>query len=164
MADGSVTLARDCGATSALYPYKTKYDKNDKTSVLPKRGTTASQKVDISSDEDNVATQFGSSLVWQYATRCIDRNYAICNLCSNDKRISTNHGSTSTLRQHLISKHGKNELMIPIDKKKDKSLPFSLEKKRQLDDYLIKSVASDARTFNDFGKSGIKKFLEAALP
>ncbi|CAF1539445.1 unnamed protein product, partial [Didymodactylos carnosus] len=38
---------------------KTKYDKNDKTSVLPKRGTTASQKVDISSDEDNVATQFG---------------------------------------------------------------------------------------------------------
>ncbi|CAF3993413.1 unnamed protein product [Rotaria sordida] len=63
--------------------------------------------VAISRNSDDLTTAISaqSSQVWQYTIRCPNSNFSICCLCPNDKKISTNNGSTSTLRRHLITKH-----------------------------------------------------------
>jgi hypothetical protein len=116
------------------------------------------------SEKENVVLSSRLSLVWQYATRTDDPNYATCNLCSNNKRISTNNGSTSTLRQHLITKHGKTDLMVVNGKKKISSEPISITRKQQLHDLLINCIVIDSRTFNEYEKPGIRKVLEEAFP
>jgi hypothetical protein len=125
---------------------------------------TTSNIVDMSSDEDDVIVPGRSSLVWRYATRCSDPRFATCDLCPSKRRISTNNGSTSTLRQHLISKHGKGELTLPGDKKRSTATAFDPERKRRLHDLLINCIIRDSRTFGDFEKPGMKQVLKLAFP
>ncbi|CAF4511144.1 unnamed protein product, partial [Rotaria sp. Silwood2] len=105
-----------------------------------------------------------SSAGWQYAVRDNHPTYAICCLCPDKKRISTNNGSTTTLRKHLISKHNKFDLILPNhERKRNKTLSNPI-KKQQLHHMLISCIIHDGRTFNDFEKAGIKKILQVLVP
>lgn len=106
-----------------------------------------------------------ASKVWQYAIRDKNINFATCRLCSDNKRISTNNGSTSTLRRHLILKHNKYELILPASKRKNsKPSPVDNIKKQELDHLVICCIIRDGRTFNDFEKFGIKKLFQQLVP
>ena len=138
---------------------------------MKKKGVKATEQVlnrsDVSvdsSDDENMAPSAQVSLVWLYATRCNDPNYATCKLCANNKRISTNNGSTSTLRQHLISKHGKVELIMNNGKKTRSSSSISSTRRQELHTLLINCIVRDGRVFRDFEKPGMKQVLKEAFP
>jgi hypothetical protein len=106
-----------------------------------------------------------SSQVWKYAIRCPNSNYATCCLCPDNKQISTNNGSTSTLRKHLISKHNIHELVLSDDKRRStKSSLISIKKKQALHGLFIDCIIMDGRTFNDLHKPGMKKILQELIP
>jgi hypothetical protein len=105
-----------------------------------------------------------SSQVWQYAIRCPNSNYSTCRLCPDNKQISTNNGSTSTLRKHLISKHNIHVLVLTNDKRKSTKSSISINKKRELHDLFINCIIRDGRTFNDLHKPGMKKILQELIP
>ncbi|CAF5151655.1 unnamed protein product, partial [Rotaria magnacalcarata] len=109
-------------------------------------------------------TSVQSSQVWKYAIRCPNSNFSICSLCPNDKKISTNNGSTSTLRKHLISEHQLHELALPNNKRKRIDPQISNNKKQHLHDLFIKCVIRDGRTFKDLQKPGLKKILQELIP
>lgn len=122
------------------------------------------QSVDsIGPDNENLALVKRVSAVWDFATRSEDPDYAICSLCPGNKLISTNNGSTSTLREHLISKHGKKEL-ITGQKRKKKSESMSATRREELHKLLIDCVIRDGRPFRDFEKPGMKEVLKEAFP
>ena len=83
------------------------------------------------------------SKVWQYATRLPNSNYSTCDLCPDKKKISTNNGSTSTLRKHLIAKHGIQELKLPIQKKKPKLLSIDPKRKNELHSLFINYIINN---------------------
>ena len=116
---------------------------------------------------DEVDEPLGSitrkSLVWQYATREENSDYAICKLCDGNKRISTNNGSTSTLREHLISKHGKIELVIN-GRKRNRSKTMSSTKREEIHQLLVNSIVRDGRPFGDFDKPGMRQLMQKAFP
>ncbi|CAF5016027.1 unnamed protein product [Rotaria sp. Silwood1] len=118
----------------------------------------------VLSDTTNETKLLRSSAVWQYAVRDDNRNYATCCLCPDNKRISTNNGSTTTLRKHLIAKHNKLDLILPNSKRKHNKTLFNPIKKQQLHHMLIGCIIRDGRTFNDFEKAGIKKILQVLVP
>ena len=132
--------------------------------------TTARKKSILTSIENvpsittNETTMVQSSQVWQYANRCPGTSYATCCLCPDNKRISTNNGSTSTLRKHLISKHQLHDLELPPAKRKATVSSMTDEKKKHLHGLFIKCIVRDGRTFNDFQKPGMKKLLEELIP
>jgi thioredoxin-related protein len=112
----------------------------------------------------NETTSVQSSQVWQYAIRCPNSNFSTCCLCPNNKKISTNNGSTSTLRKHLIAKHQLYELAVPNNKRKRIASSIDNNKRQQLHDLFSKCIIRDGRTFNDFQKSGLKKILQELIP
>jgi len=112
----------------------------------------------------NETTSVKSSQVWQYAVRCPDSNFSRCCLCPDNKKISTNNGSTSTLRKHLIAKHQLHELALPNSKRKSIPSSISNNKKQHLHDLFINCIIRDGRTFNDFEKPGMKKILQEIIP
>ncbi|CAF3910994.1 unnamed protein product [Rotaria sp. Silwood1] len=118
----------------------------------------------VLSDKTNLKTISRASQVWRYAVRHADPNYAVCCLCKDNKRISTNNGSTSTLRKHLIFKHNMRELILPHQQRKCKYSSTNITNKKQLHELLISCVIRDGRTFNDFQKSGFKKVLQELVP
>ena len=118
----------------------------------------------MSSDDEDATVSSRSSLVWKYATRCSDPKFATCNLCPETRRISSNNGSTSTLRKHLISKHGKKELILLSEKKRNTGSAFDPERKPRLHDLLINCIVQDSRTFGDFEKPGMRQLLALVFP
>ncbi|CAF5063478.1 unnamed protein product, partial [Rotaria sp. Silwood1] len=126
--------------------------------------TNSKSNENVSSDTTNETKLLHSSAVWQYAVRDDNRNYATCCLCPDNKRISTNNGSPTTLRKHLIVKHNKLDLILPNNKRKRNKTLFNPIKKQQLHHMLINCIIRDGRTFNDFEKAGIKKILQVLVP
>ena len=74
-------------------------------------------------------TLIQSLQVWQYTVHCSNFRFSICCLCPNDKEISINNGSTSTLRKHSITKHQLHELALPSKKCKRVTSSFDSNKK-----------------------------------
>lgn len=123
------------------------------------------KKLKISKDNDtNKTTAVYTSQVWKYAEHCQNSNYSICLLCSDNKKISTNNGSTSTLCKHLISKHQVQKLILSDNKRKRIILPMHSKKCQQLDELFIKCILLDGRTFNDLQKAGMKNVLQQIIP
>ena len=81
-------------------------------------------------DQTVESTPSNSSNIWQYATRMSKTNYVICNLCPDKQHVSANNGSTSTIRKHLINKHGKVGLQLPI-RNKNQTNSCSIDNKRK---------------------------------
>ncbi|CAF3969746.1 unnamed protein product, partial [Adineta steineri] len=70
--------------------------------------------------------------VWQYAVRDDNPNYSVCCLCSDNKRISTHNGSTTTLRKQLILKHNKADLVLSHIKRQRNKMLLNPIKKQEL--------------------------------
>ncbi|CAF1096355.1 unnamed protein product [Adineta steineri] len=115
--------------------------------------------------EPTDSTPSYSSKIWDYAIRIPQSNYSICNLCPDERQISTNNGSTSSLRNHLINKHDIHALKLPIEKKKKiNQCLVDPQRKSKLHKLLINCVIKDGRTFNDLQKPGMKNVLQELLP
>jgi len=144
---------------------KTNSKVNGKKFKDHKNKSFLSSTENILSDKTNGKQLLHQSAVWQYAVRDDDNpNYAICSLCPNNKRISTNNGSTTTLRKHLILKHDKHNLILTNNKRKRTKVLLNPIKKHELHHMFMNCIIRDGRTFNDFEKVGIKKLLQALVP
>ena len=101
------------------------------------------------------------SSVWKHATK-ITPDTARCNECG--KTMKTVNGSTSSLRKHLLAQHS---LVPPPPRRavaRNKTTSLSNEKKSRLDHLLKLATFEDGRSFGDFRKSGMSKFLTEAVP
>jgi hypothetical protein len=139
------------------------YINNKRLKVAKNKALVISTNNDLSiATNEKTSTQ--SSQVWKYAIRCPDSEFSICCLCPNEKKISTNNGSTSTLRKHLITKHQLYELALPNNKRKKTAPSINKNKKQHLHDLFTKCIIRDGRTFNDLQKPGLKKILQELIP
>jgi hypothetical protein len=138
--------------------------KNQKDSKRLQTKSVLSSSENVSSGDTDATTLSRGSNVWKYATREAGTDFSICCLCADNKRISSNNGSTSTLRKHLISVHNLHHLALPTKKNESTKSSISLNKKRELDNLLVNCVVKDGRTFNDLQKSGLKKVLHELVP
>ena len=137
---------------------------NNKKLKISKDNAVVTSKDTDSTTTINETTAVSASQVWQYAERCPNSNYSVCLLCPDNKKISTNNGSTSTLRKHLISKHQVHELTLSNDKRKRIIPSIDNKKIHQLNELFIKCVVRDGRTFNDLQKPGLKNVLQQIIP
>lgn len=107
------------------------------------------------------------SIVWVYFQRTTveDRLKAKCLVDGYTTILSTPSHSTSTLIRHLRDVHRMKDFQLQED------LPHHASKKRisthlkkRLDDAVLVAIVEDGRSFNDFSKKGLKKFIQEALP
>lgn len=138
--------------------------KKQKSSKRLQSKPVLSSSENILAVNTDVTTLSCRSKVWKYAIRDADKDFSTCCLCDDNKRISTNNGSTSTLRKHLISVHNLHHLALPTKRKESTKPSISLNKKRDLDDLFINCIIKDGRTFNDLQKPGLKKVLDELVP
>ena len=99
------------------------------------------------------------SIVWKYATRNIDNQTATCLLCS--AVIKTTSWSTTGLRKHLVQVHKVPNIPPSVAVKK---ATFSPALRRELHELVMKAIIQDSRSFNDFRRPGMIKFLRKAVP
>lgn len=99
------------------------------------------------------------SVVWKYAARNIDSQTATCLKCS--AVIKTSNWSTTGLRKHLIQVHKITTIPSSVAAKKA-TIPPAL--RRELHELVIKAIIQDSRSFNDFRRPGMVKFLKKAVP
>jgi hypothetical protein len=112
-------------------------------------------------DQDDEEGQLKSN-VWNYATK-VSSEEAQCVRCKC--MIKTVCGGTSTLRKHLVTKHNLTHLILQKSQRREtKQSAISRERKIRLDYLANLAIYEDGRTFTDFRKSGIRKFLAEAIP
>ena len=89
-----------------------------------------------------------------------------CLLCNDDDTLSATKKQDGNQRKHIGIFHKKREFLYPSQiKQSEKKTPnISPEKKRQLDDAAIDCIVLDGRSFTDFKKPGMQKFLNIAVP
>lgn len=69
------------------------------------------------------------------------------------------------MRRHLGNVHNLEEFLYPSQlRHRKKTKLVSTKYKRQLDNAAIEAVFLDGRSFNDFEKKGMAKFLKLAVP
>jgi hypothetical protein len=109
------------------------------------------------------------SAVWQYFKRVqIDGVYrAQCLIDQCPATLSIPNGSTSSLFKHLRNIHK----IITLKKNSNGRIvrgrvvpKLTKAKKKKLDHLALAAIVKDGRSFNDFHKSGIKQFLDVAIP
>ena len=120
---------------------------NNSTRIVP-----TTYESDTYDDQSIQLGSFKASSVWQYGARN-DKKFAQCPLC--DKRISTSNWSTTYLRQHLIEKHNKTDLIISDAQKKKKSRKISKNVRDKLHQLAVEAVIRDGLPFNAFKKPGL---------
>jgi hypothetical protein len=102
-----------------------------------------------------------TSKVWLYATKLDADAQAACDLC--DFKCSCHSHSTSTIRQHLISKHNKTDLIMKSSLNSSKR-KISEALKNELHQLCYSAIIKDSRSFNDLNKGGIKVLLNKLCP
>lgn len=128
-------------------------------------------QLNSSNDNTNILAQISSmpqasvsikngSKVWLYAKKSDDGKQASCLLCNFI--CSCHSHSTSTIRQHLISKHDKKDLIIPPSDSDKSNLPGAL--KKELHQLCYYAIIKDSRPFNDLNKIGIKTLINKLYP
>jgi hypothetical protein len=107
------------------------------------------------------------SIVWVYFQRTTvdDRLKAKCLVDGCTTILSKPSHSTSTLIRHLRDVHQMKDFQLKED------LPHHSNKKRisshlkkRLDDTVLVAIVEDGRSFNDFSKKRLKKFIQEVLP
>ena len=107
------------------------------------------------------------SPAWMYFQRITvdDRLKAKCLIDGCTTTLSTPFHSTSTLIRHLRDVHKMEDFqskeILPNHSTKKR---ISSHLKKRLDDAVLVAIVEDGRSFNDFSKRGLKKFIQAALP
>jgi hypothetical protein len=120
--------------------------------------------VDLSTQTSSIKTDLVArpltSKVWQYANKLDNGKKAACLLC--DFVCTCNGHSTSTIRQHLISKHDKKDLILQPSNSNKTVLPEAM--KKELHQLCYYAIIKDSRPFNDFNKVGIKILINRLCP
>ena len=76
-----------------------------------------------------------------------------------------NGSSDTNLRRHLGNVHKLEGFLYPSQLRHHKKAKLvSTKYKRQLDNAVIEAIFLDGRSFNDFEKKGMAKFLKLAIP
>jgi hypothetical protein len=123
---------------------------------------------DSQSDPAAVSKVRVQSNVWKYAYRDHDTpGWAICKICPifpNPKRLSIKEGSTSTLRKHLANVHNKTELESVAKMDRRQVVSLSPSERDRLHQLLIDAVVIGGRSFSDFRKPGLSRFLNEIVP
>ncbi|CAF1176070.1 unnamed protein product [Adineta ricciae] len=117
--------------------------------------------VEDSSTDQVVISRRLTSKVWLYATKLDATAQAACDLC--EFKCSCHSHSTSTIRQHLISKHKKTDLIVKSSSRSSKS-KISEALKNELHQLCYSAIVKDSRSFNDLNKTGIKALLNKLCP
>ncbi|CAF1088097.1 unnamed protein product [Didymodactylos carnosus] len=140
-------------------PIPESINKQSKKNIIPKNSDQlSSSTIAHDTDSETGKLQPNKSQVqkrrsdeWAYATRCTDRNYAKCNLCSSERPriISTNGGSTTYLRSHLVTKHNKTDLVKPVTERKIKTNNLQLDLKQKYHELAVNAVIRDGTACND---------------
>ena len=99
------------------------------------------------------------SSVWQFAIRTDTNDIAMCKLCNAS--IKTTNWSTTGLRKHLTQVHKLPTIEPPVLTEKAK---MSNLLKGELHSLVISAIVKDGRSFNDFRRTGMMKFLAKATP
>ena len=98
----------------------------------------------------------------------IDGNSAFCEACQVSVKISSR--SDANMRTHLANHHDMKQALLPSQiarkdtKIKCSSVKLSVNEKRFLNDEMINCIITDSRTFNDFNKPGMRRFLNVIKP
>lgn len=111
----------------------------------------------INLPEKNAVRQ--ESTVWKYAKRNVESQTATCNDCN--AIIKTTNGSTTGLRKHLMQKH-KIQFAPTVPVSDKPKIAPSL--KKELHQLIVKSIVQDGRSFSDFRRQGMMKFLNRIVP
>jgi len=116
--------------------------------------------------KDNITSK---SPVWQYFKRVqINGVYrAQCLIAQCPTTLSIPNWSTSPLYKHLKNVHKITTLKKKFNGRiiEGRVIPkLTKERKKTLDHLALAAIVKDGRSFNDFHKSGIKQFLDAAVP
>ncbi|CAM2727339.1 unnamed protein product [Rotaria socialis] len=123
---------------------------NNKKLKAAKNKATAISRNNYLTTTTIETTSVQSSQVWKYAIRCPNSNFSICSLCLNDKKVSTNNGSTSTLRKHLISEHQLHELALPNNKRYEHPTRYSVARLlKRLHKLHLKKLINDLALIGD---------------
>ncbi|CAF3752968.1 unnamed protein product [Rotaria sordida] len=102
-----------------------------------------------------------TSKVWLYAKKSDDGQEASCLLC--DYTCSCQSHSTSTIRQHLIIKHNKLDLILKSSSVLAK-VKISEALKNELHQLCYYAIIKDGRPFNDLNKMGIIALINKLCP
>ena len=147
-------------STANQPPVGINFDENVSTDEN-QTSTISDEENEDNTDNTTSDTKELKSNVWRYA-RKLSPNEAQCLKCKI--KVRTNHGATTTLRKHLIIKHHLVELSSRLSSRKINKHSINHEKKRRLDHLANLAIFEDGRSFGDFRKSGIKRFLDEAIP
>jgi hypothetical protein len=109
-------------------------------------------------DSQNNAVRKESG-VWEHAQRNIDAQTATCLKCN--ATIKTTNWSTTGLRKHLSQVHKITTMASTVAVKKSTISP---KFRKELHELVVKSIIQDSRSFNDFRRPGMLKFLKKAVP
>ncbi|CAF4230596.1 unnamed protein product [Rotaria magnacalcarata] len=86
----------------------------------------------------------------------------------NSKKFSLNGSSDTNVRRHLGVKHHLKQFLYPSQLQEYESKPkqkfVSTAHKQQLDKAVVAAIYIDGRSFDDFRKTGMMKFLNLAIP
>lgn len=81
-----------------------------------------------------------------------------CNIC--DAVLSRKNGRTTSLRTHLNAIDNINSLSICQTKNRRKPHELLIDKKKNLDLSILKSIIEDGRSFDDFRRPGVLKVFK----
>ncbi|CAF4825681.1 unnamed protein product [Rotaria sp. Silwood1] len=111
--------------------------------------------------QQNIGGRKLTSRVWLYAKKSDDGQEAACLLC--DYTCSCRSHSTSTIRQHLIIKHNKLDLIL---KSSSVLAKFKISEglKNELHQLCYYAIIKDGRPFNDLNKIGITALINKLCP
>jgi len=115
--------------------------------------------------DDVLANTTLKSNVWEHFERIIDTLplKAKCLLCQEE--LLTPNYATSSLRRHLIQRHGLQQFGSTETPRPSEFNRNLLKKENEkLDSLAVDSIIQDSRVFNNFQKSGLKKCINALRP
>ncbi|CAF2033783.1 unnamed protein product [Rotaria magnacalcarata] len=131
--------------------------------------STASDATDMANEGGKLKrkTTMSKQDVLAYFTSIDD--YLKCNLCvDSTKKFSLNGSSDTNVRRHLGVKHHLKQFLYPSQLQEYESKPkqkfVSTAHKQQLDKAVVAAIYIDGRSFDDFRKTGMMKFLNLAIP
>lgn len=169
LADGDKTAEQTTTTTQSPTLSMKNSDDNPNTS----QSTSHVNQSNSSHNDTNVSVQTSlvpqlsadlktGSKVWLYAKKSENGQQASCLLC--DFVCSSRSHSTSTIRQHLISKHAKHDLIIPPTNANIDKPNISDAFKKELNQLCYYAIIKDGQTFNDLNKIGIKTLIGKLYP
>ena len=161
--DSKTTTTATATATATQEQIPLIIDSTDSTNASSSNSTNPDidSSAQTSSIKQDLVTRTPISRVWQYARKSDNGKQAACLLC--DFVCSCSGHFTSTIRQHLISKHAKTDLVLPAsNSNKTTSVPEAL--KKELHQLCYYAIIKDSRTFNDLNKIGIRTLINRLCP